>query len=203
MRRIRFDEHGEPLLPEVVRAGLAFPDGVAAFAGNLERTQWRTYAGGPRRLFMNEAETQITADNVWELRARWRFWTRAIITGSPTVAAVALPGAGIQQIAYFQAWDRNVYAVRVLDGRELWRFTTDPQPGATFPQSGSAHVERVDGRDLVLIASGEVLYALDAVSGAEVWRFTAGTGCRDAAGNPPGLCSFNGRAQRDRVVAVG
>ena len=192
VRRIRFDANGNPLAPEVVRAGLAFPDGVAVLPGDLERTEWRTYAGGPRRLFMNHAETQLTADNVADLRVRWRFHTRAIITGSPTVAAVALPGEGIRQLVYFQAWDQNVYAVRFADGNELWRFTTDVQPGTTFPQSGSAHVERVDDRDLVLIASGEVLYALDAVTGAEVWRFTAGTGCRDAAGNPPGLCSFTG-----------
>ena len=199
VRRVRFDANGDPLPPEVVRAGLAFPDGVALFPGDLERTQWRTYAGGPRRLFMNHAESQITADNAWELRVRWRFHTRAIITGSPTVAAVALPGEGIQQIVYFQSWDRNVYAARLSDGSELWRFQTDQQPGATFPHSGSAHVERVDDRDLVLIASGEVLYALDAVTGAEVWRFTAGTGCRDANGVPPGLCSFTG--ERNEILS--
>ncbi len=192
VRRIRFDEHGDPLPPELVRDGLAFPDGVALFPGDLERTQWRTYAGGPLRQFMNQSEARITPDNAWQLRRRWRFDTRAIITGSPTVAAVSLPGEGIQQVAYFQSWDANVYAVRVADGSELWRFASDPQPGATFPHAASAHVERVGNRDVVLIPSGETLYALDAVSGAEIWRFTAGTGCRDANGVPPGLCSFTG-----------
>jgi hypothetical protein len=86
-----------------------------------------------------------------QLRRRWRFDTKAIITGSPTVAAVSLPGEGIQQVAYFQSWDANLYAVRVADGRELWRFASDPQPGATFPHSASAHVERVGNRDVVLI----------------------------------------------------
>ncbi|MGH7289082.1 MAG: PQQ-binding-like beta-propeller repeat protein, partial [Myxococcota bacterium] len=190
--RIRFGESGDPLAPERIRDGLAFPDGVALFPGDLERTQWRTYAGGPKRQFMNAGETRITADNVHELKQRWRFDTRAIITGSPTVAAVALPGEGIQQIAYFQSWDAGIYAVRVADGRELWRFASEPQPGATFPHSASAHVERVGNRDVVLIPSGEILYALDAVSGEEIWRFTAGTGCRSASGDPPGLCSFTG-----------
>jgi outer membrane protein assembly factor BamB len=190
--RIRFDDADEPLPPERIRDGLAFPDGVALFPGDLERTQWRTYAGGPQRQFMNAGETRITADNVHELRRRWRFDTRAIVTGSPTVAAVSLPGEGIQQVAYFQSWDASIYAVRVADGSELWRFASDPQPGATFPHSASAHVERVDDRDVVLMPSGETLYALDAVTGAELWRFVAGTGCRDADGDPPGLCSFTG-----------
>jgi outer membrane protein assembly factor BamB len=193
VRRIRFDENGEPLPPELVRDGLAFPDGVALFPGDLERTQWRTYAGGPQRQFVNHGETRVGPDNVHRLRRRWRFDTKAIITGSPTVAAVSLPGEGIWQIAYFQSWDAGIYAVRVADGRELWRFASDPQPGATFPNSASAHVERVANRDVVLIPSGETLYALDAVTGAELWRFTAGTGCRDPlTGEPPGLCSFTG-----------
>ena len=192
VRRIRFDANGDPLPPEVVRDGLAFPDGVALFPGDLEQTQWRTYAGGPSRQFMNPAETRLGPDNVSELRQRWRFDTRAILTGSPTVAAVSLPGEGIQQVAYVQSWDENLYAVRVLDGRELWRFASDGQPGATFPHSASAHVERVGNRDVVLLPSGEVLHALDAVTGEELWRFTAGTGCRSPSGDPPGLCSFTG-----------
>jgi outer membrane protein assembly factor BamB len=192
VRRIRFDEHGAPLPPELIRDGLAFPDGVALFAGDLERTQWRSYAGGPKRQFMNAGESILTADNVGELRRRWRFDTKAIITGSPTVAAVSIPGEGIQQVAYFQSWDANLYAVRVANGSELWRFASDPQPGATFPHSASAHVERDGNQDVVLMPSGETLYALDAVTGAELWRFTAGTGCRDASGHPPGLCTFTG-----------
>src|SRR5206468_11250839 len=47
---------------------------------------WPTFAGGPRRLFFNPAETQITAANVATLRLMWKFHTGAIVTASPSVA---------------------------------------------------------------------------------------------------------------------
>jgi outer membrane protein assembly factor BamB len=50
----------------------------------------------------------------------------------------------------------------------------------------------VGGQERVFVASGEILYALDARTGVEVWRFTAGTGCRNASGQPPGLCAHDG-----------
>jgi outer membrane protein assembly factor BamB len=189
VRRIRFDENGDPMAPELIRDGLAFPDGVGIFPGNLEKTQWRTYAGSPARKFFNPDETILNAGNVSRLRERWRFQTGAIITGSPTVAAVFVPGEGVIQVVYFQAWDQKVYAVRLSDGSELWHFSTDEHPGASFPQSGSIDVSRVGNRDRVFVGSGETVYSLDAVTGAQIWRFSAGTGCVDAQGNPPGRCS--------------
>jgi hypothetical protein len=36
--------------------------GSVLAAAPLSATEWRTYAGGPRRLFFNPAETTITAD---------------------------------------------------------------------------------------------------------------------------------------------
>ena len=53
VRRIRFDADGDPLPPDVVRAGLAFPDGVAVVPGDLETPDpvvdgWPTLAGGAR-----------------------------------------------------------------------------------------------------------------------------------------------------------
>ncbi|UCE85412.1 MAG: PQQ-binding-like beta-propeller repeat protein, partial [Deltaproteobacteria bacterium] len=186
--RIRFDENDEPLAPEIVRDGLAFPDGVAVLPGELEPQEWRSYAGGNSRRFFNPAEASITAANVSALQEKWRFPTDAVITGSPSVARVPVPGEGRIAIAYIQSWDANVYAIRIRDGSELWRFATDDRPGVSYPNTGSVHVERVLGEERVFVGAGQTFYALDAITGAEIWRFDAGTGCLD----PPGLCDFDG-----------
>jgi outer membrane protein assembly factor BamB len=198
--RVRFDERGEPLAPEIVREGLAFPDAVAVLPGDLERkkaggkgkAEWRAYAGGPERRFANRKEKKLERETVSDLVERWRFRTGAVVTASPVVARVEVPGEGKIQVAYFASWDWNVYAVRVSDGSKLWHSTADVQPGAQFPAASSALVERVGDRELVFVGLGEVMYALDAVTGAEAWRFAAGTGCRDMTGTPPGLCDFDG-----------
>lgn len=191
--RVGFDPRGEPLAPEPVLTGLAFPDGLGVFDGDLQvdpAREWRTYAGSPARTFYNDRESILTPANAGLLRERWRFPTGAVVTGSPSVAVVDLPGEGPTQVVYFQSWDGFVYAVRLADGSEVWRFETDLQPGAGFPNAGSAHLGRRDGSDVVFIGAGETMYALDAVSGAEIWRFVAGTGCVDANGDPPGSCDY-------------
>ena len=62
--RIRFDARGDPLPPEIVRAGLAFPDGVAVVPGRPRdrRAAGRRRAGprspaGRERQFFNPTET--------------------------------------------------------------------------------------------------------------------------------------------------
>jgi outer membrane protein assembly factor BamB len=203
--RVRFDKRGDPLPPEVVVDGLAFPDAVAVLPGDLERrkaggngkTEWRAYAGGPLRQFLNAKEKKLKPGKLEALRERWRFRTGAIVTASPSVAALQLPGEGRVQVVYFTSWDNNVYAVRLSDGSKLWHFTADLQPGAQFPAASSPAIARVGERELAIVGLGEVLYALDAASGEEVWRFTAGTGCADELGEPPGLCAFD--AERNQI----
>lgn len=185
VRRLRFDAAGDPLPPEIIRQNLSFPDGVAVLPGDLEPLEWRTYFGSAERHGFNPAEVQIRSDNVSDLELKWEAPTGAIVTGSPIVARVPVPGEGRVPIVYFLSWDAHVYAVRLWDGSELWRFAADDQPGKSFPSAGSPHVESVGGRETVFIASGETMYALDAVTGQEIWRFDAGTGCVD----PPGLCA--------------
>jgi outer membrane protein assembly factor BamB len=181
--RVRFDASGDPLAPEIVRAGLAFPDGVAVVPGNLESTEWRTYGGSPERQFFNHDEHRIRPENVASLVERWRFPTQAIITASPTVADVDLPGEGPVKVVFIQSWDGYVYGIRMSDGSELWRFLTDEQPGASYPNVASVHFDEIYGRQQVYVGAGEVMYALDAGTGKERWRFTAGTGC---GSRPPG-----------------
>jgi len=204
VRRITFDEFGEPGPPEIVRQNLAFPDGVAVLPGNLEPlTEWRTYAGSYDRLFYNPGEEVLDNTNVHLLEEAWNFPTDAIITGSPSVASVDLPGEGPTQVVYFQSWDFSIYAVRMRDGSLLWEVPTAEQPGSSFPSTGSVDITEIDGRDTVFVGAGEIMYALDAKTGEELWRFTAGTGCEDALGNPPGLCGFSGeRNQIESSAAV-
>ena len=179
----------EVLARTMARAGMVL---VFLLAGQARATDWRTYAGGPRRLFFNPAETTITPNNVTTLRRKWQFQTGAVVTASPSVVTLDVPGEGPTQVAFIQSWDHNLYAIRTHDGTELWHFFMEDAAGATFPNAGSVDVQLLDGAERVFVSGGETVYSVDAVTGQEVWRFQAGTGCRDAGGNPPGLCGFMG-----------
>ena len=94
--RIRFDADGDPLPPDVVRAGLAFPDGVAVAPGDLE-----TPGPGGRRLahagrergtaLLQPGGGLADGDTADELVERWRFPTGAVVTASPSIATLTLP----------------------------------------------------------------------------------------------------------------
>jgi outer membrane protein assembly factor BamB len=204
--RIRFDSAGDPMPPELVRQGLAFPDGLTLFPGDLQSAippalEWPTLAGGPERRFFNANEHTLTSANASSLIERWRFPTGAVVTSSPTIASVDLPGRGRTRAVFFSSWDGHVYALDWATGAELWRFAYEDQPGASFPGGGSVTVADVGGRRVALFGAGEKVYALDAASGDEVWHFAAGTGCRDAqTGQFPGLCSFQG--ERNEVEST-
>src|SRR5437667_5632925 len=176
-----------PTMRTCVRRGvvLALLLGLAPAAAARD---WPTFAGGPRRLFFNPARTPIPSKNVHGLHIKWTFPTGAIVTASPSVAEVKVPGEGRVQVAFIQSWDHTLYALRTRDGTALWRLPLDDQPGAPYPNVASADVRTIDGKQRVFIAAGENVYAIDAPSGREVWRFSAGTGCA----SPPGLCGFAG-----------
>jgi polyvinyl alcohol dehydrogenase (cytochrome) len=151
-------------------------------------SEWPAYAGGPRRLFFNAAETSITSANVAGLHVKWSFPTGAIVTASPAIVTLDLPGDGPTAVVLEPSWDGNLYALRLQDGTVLWRHELADQPGASFPEAGSLDIATIDGRRQVLLGAGETLYAIDAITGREIWHFDAGTGCR----TPPGLCGFGG-----------
>ncbi|HZP41694.1 MAG TPA: PQQ-binding-like beta-propeller repeat protein [Candidatus Binatia bacterium] len=160
---------------------------LAAAAPAVAR-DWPTYGGSAARLFFAPGRPRLTPANVGALRVKWTFPTGGPVTAEPAVATLRLPGEGRVQLAFVQAWDHVLYALRTRDGTALWRFPMPDQPGAPFPNAGSADVRRVDGRPTVLVAGGETMYAVDAATGEERWHFAAGTGCA----TPPGLCAFDG-----------
>jgi outer membrane protein assembly factor BamB len=171
-------------------------------ASAVTATDWPMYAGGPRRVFFNAAETLITAGNVGGLHSKWSFPTGAAVTASPAVVTLDLLNERRTPVAFIASWDDNLYALRVRDGTALWRFPMPDQPGASFPEAASADVETIDGSPRVFIAGGETVYAIDAVTGREVWHFDAGTGCR----TPPGDCGFGGETnevESSPIVAGG
>ncbi len=162
--------------------------GSVSYAHDLRSGEWRTYAGGPHRLFFNPREKTLTAASVSQLQVKWSFPTGAIVTASPSVAHLRVPGEGRIPVAFIQSWDGNLYALRVRDGTKLWHFHSTPQSGASFPNVASIDVRRIGGQERVYLVAGETVYSLDALTGREIWRFDAGTGCVD----PPGLCGFEG-----------
>ncbi|GAB5452423.1 MAG: hypothetical protein Hals2KO_27510 [Halioglobus sp.] len=204
--RIRFDKDGEPRAPEVVRAGLSFPDGLAIAPGNLETADpvvpdWPTLAGGPARQFFNPAPSLLTPESASTLVEKWRFRTNAVVTASPTIAPVLMPDLSVLRMVFTVSWDGYFYALNFNTGAEIWRFAWEDQPGASFPAAGSATVADINGERLVLFAAGQIVYGLSAATGEERWRFSAGTGCRDAqTGEPPGLCGFSG--ERNQVEST-
>jgi outer membrane protein assembly factor BamB len=176
--------------------------GSVSYADDLRSGEWRTYAGGPHRLFFNHRENTLTAANVSQLQVKWTFPTGAIVTASPSVARLHVPGEGRIPVAFIQSWDGNLYALRARDGTKLWLFQSTPQPGASYPNVASIDVRRIGGQERVYLAAGETVYSLDALTGREIWRFDAGTGCVDL----PGLCGFEGErneVESSPIVAGG
>jgi outer membrane protein assembly factor BamB len=196
--QIRFDSLGDPMAPEIIRGGLAFPDGLGIIPGDLEPREWRTFAGGPQRQFFNYAETNVTAANVDDLTVKWSVPTGKIITASPTVARVDVPGEGKIAVAYVQSWDANLYAIRVRDGSLLWTFATVDRVGVSFPSTASVHIENVGGQERVYVGNGQTMYCIDAITGQEIWHFDAGTGCDP----PPGLCGYSSERNQIESSAI-
>jgi outer membrane protein assembly factor BamB len=139
--------------------------------------EWPTYGQSQLRTFFNADETRITRDNVASLRFKWRYLTGAIVTASPSVAYVEVPGEGRIKVVFVPSWDGNLYALRAANGSQLWHFTMKPQPGGAFPYAASAEVARVAGEPRVYVAGGMTVYCLSAATGELRWEFDAGTGC--------------------------
>jgi len=139
--------------------------------------EWTTIGRTQQRTYFNGNETLITKANVGSMRFKWRYLTGAIVTASPTVAYVDLPGEGRTKIVFISSWDGNFYALRASNGSRLWSFPMKPHPGGSYPYAASAEVTTVAGEQRVYVAGGMTVYCLSAATGELRWEFDAGTGC--------------------------
>lgn len=153
------------------------------------RLEWTTYGRTQQRTFFNPDETLINRDTVADLRLKWRYTTAAIVTASPSIAYVDLPGEGEVKVVFVPSWDGNLYALRAANGSSVWKFKMKPHPGAAYPQAASAEIATVAGERRVYVAGGMTVYCLDAASGELRWEFDAGTGCT--------TCGF--RTERNQI----
>ncbi len=160
------------------------PDGAAPI-------EWTTYGHNQSRTFYNADERRISRETVGSLRPKWRYMTAAIITASPAVAYVEVPGEGRIKVVIAPSWDGNVYALRASNGTKLWSFRMKPHPGGSFPYAASAAVATVDGEQRVYVPGGMTLYCLEAATGDLRWEFDAGTGCTDC----------DRRAERNEILS--
>jgi len=158
--------------PGVCATATASPEGVAPL-------EWTTYGGSQERTFFNEHEKRISRATVGSLRPKWRYQTAAVVTSSPSVAYVDVPGEGRIKVVYATSWDGRVYALRAANGTRLWSYQMKPHPGASFPYSSSPAVVTVGDEALVYVGGGMTMYCLAAATGDLRWEFDAGTGCTD------------------------
>jgi len=71
----------------------------------------------------------------------------------------------VNGIVYVGSWDKNLYAIDAVTGKEKWRFATgDKVDSSPAVANGIVYVGSNDKN----------LYAIDAVTGKEKWRFATG-----------------------------
>jgi outer membrane protein assembly factor BamB len=163
--------------PSVTSTPTATRTATASATPTVVLAEWTTYGGSPLRTFFNASERRITRDTVGTMRLKWEYMTAAIVTASPTVAYVDVPGEGRIKIVFIPSWDGNLYALRAANGTRLWSYAMKPHPGGSYPQASSAEVATVAGEQRVYVGGGMTLYCLAAATGELRWQFDAGTGC--------------------------
>ncbi|MDG2026633.1 MAG: PQQ-binding-like beta-propeller repeat protein [Acidimicrobiales bacterium] len=106
-------------------------------------------------------QTDLTADNVADLRPVWFVNTSDVVSASPVVVDGHL---------YVGDWSGVFYALDAETGEEVWRSQLRVNPQQYGGQiSGSAAYRSTADGDQLIVASGDTVYALDAADGSEVW----------------------------------
>jgi polyvinyl alcohol dehydrogenase (cytochrome) len=139
-------------------------DGPVAGAGECD---WPMFGQNPSRTFSYPCSTDIDPDTVKDLQLAWFFNTNDVVTATPAV---------IDGNAYVGDWSGRFYAIETTTGLARWTFQAATEPNVYAGNIvSSAAVTDVDGRQLVIFASGRTLYALDTTTGAELWSYAAGS----------------------------
>jgi polyvinyl alcohol dehydrogenase (cytochrome) len=127
---------------------------------------WPMWGYSPARPFATECASAISPTTVKQLRLRWFFNTRDVVTATPAV---------VDGTVYVGDWSGRVYALRASDGTPRWTFTAKPQRLVYSGQIvASAAVVDVHGVRTVFVPSGKTMYALRASDGHELWRHRLG-----------------------------
>jgi polyvinyl alcohol dehydrogenase (cytochrome) len=168
-------------IPETVKDGLTFPDGLGVYSPRTSPASgkraasewpcgdWGMYGRTLSRQFSNGSgcPTRISPQTVGALQPAWTFRVppepgdQTTFTASPAI---------VDGVVYVGSWNGVMYALNLSDGSVIWEHQTDDAPGATFgPIVSSAAVADVGARRMVFFGSGPRLHALDAADGHEVW----------------------------------
>lgn len=132
----------------------------------IGRCDWPMWGYAATRPFSTSCPTELDATNAKQLRLRWFFNSRDVVTATPTVVGGSL---------YVGDWSGRVYALRTRDGKPRWTFQAKPQRLVYSGQIvASAAVADVRGTRTVFIPSGSTMYALRASDGKELWRHRLG-----------------------------
>jgi outer membrane protein assembly factor BamB len=157
------------------RAIVGSADGaVYAFDLRNGRQLWRRATGGP--VYASAAVARGVAaiasgdGKVYGLDTRTGSvrWSFALPPGDTAFAQS--PAATDGDRFYVGAWDRNLYALDVATGREIWRRQCTEKSFAYSPAIGGP---AVGGGRVFVPSNDNVLHALDAATGAPLWRYTA------------------------------
>lgn len=132
----------------------------------IEFGTWPTFQGdsGRRGIFDQDMST-LPFRKKWEFSLgphTWRYYSGVSVWSS---SAIGIRLAG-RPFIFAGAYDRNLYKIDALSGREMWRFTT----GSVI--NAAPAFEVVEGVPMVFIASADrTFYAIDARSGERVWQY--------------------------------
>lgn len=138
---------------------------------------WPMAGHGPDRLGRQPCPSRLDAETVPQLEEKWFVAATDVVTATPAVA---------DGVAYVGDWAGQAMAIELDTAEVLWRADlSDPTPVVYAGQiTSSPALADVEGRELVIFASGPWVIALDRTDGSEEWRRAVGSHDPDEATDP-------------------